>query len=72
MCHDELAESFAGNLHQRSNPEGSCESCHGAGSAHVDEADPDLIRRFGSAAAAVDINSTCNTCHDRDLGHRNW
>ena len=72
LCHDELAAKFATNIHQRSNPEGSCEGCHGAGSAHTEEADPNLIRRFGSGTAATATNATCNSCHGGDRGHRNW
>ncbi len=67
-CHDETAAGFAETMHakflaDRADLEGYlCESCHGDGTAHVNDEDPAQIinpakaDRFGSA-------QLCMTCH---------
>ena len=39
-CHDDVVASFKGSVHWDTDPEGSCENCHGAGSSHAEEMDP--------------------------------
>ncbi|MCD6250261.1 MAG: DmsE family decaheme c-type cytochrome [candidate division Zixibacteria bacterium] len=70
-CHDEVAEGFAETMHakflaDRADLEGHlCESCHGDGTAHVNDEDPALIinpakaDQFGSS-------QLCMTCHTDD------
>ena len=44
-CHDEIVENFKQNAHKLygANDGYLCESCHGSGSAHVEDEDVDLI-----------------------------
>jgi DmsE family decaheme c-type cytochrome len=73
VCHDELATAFARSAHGRAGEEGSCESCHGPGSLHVDaEGDPALIRSFGGGMGAVDDTDACLACHGRQRHVRGW
>lgn len=63
MCHDDVVAAFKSSVHWKSNPEESCESCHGPGERHVDEGDPALIRRFSSEASGSEKNAPCLECH---------
>ena len=68
-CHEEVAAAFANTAHSKffsSRPELAdyfCEACHGDATAHVEEADPELILnpakhdQFGG-------NELCLTCHN--------
>jgi len=66
-CHEEVAKGFASNPHikmaQMHGKTGvTCENCHGAGKAHVDNADPTKI--FNPAkATAKEIDANCLKCH---------
>lgn len=62
MCHDEIAATFATTIHGISARGGpSCVTCHGDGTAHMDEGgDPSLISiPAGNAGAKM-----CLGCHD--------
>ena len=63
-CHDEVASEFANNPHSKlalehGNNGVTCESCHGAGSAHV-AAGGDATKIFNPAkASAKEVDSKC-------------
>ena len=71
MCHDVLAEPWAGNLHAGAtaavgHPSGdiTCEACHGPAMAHIDAGgDPEAIaNRFITMDAAA-TSQACLACH---------
>ena len=67
-CHEEVAKGFASNTHSKlalmHNKTGAtCESCHGAGKAHVDGGG-DITKIFNPAkATAKQVDARCLTCH---------
>jgi len=68
-CHEAESKGLHATAHGRvSDPRTpaatghSCETCHGAGKAHVDTGDKTKIKRF-TAMAPKDVNATCLTCH---------
>ena len=67
-CHEEVAKGFANNPHtklalEHGNTGVTCESCHGAGGAHV-EAGGDATKIFNPAkASAKEVDSKCLGCH---------
>ena len=66
-CHDDQAKGFANNPHQKiAETHGAgttCESCHGAGKAHVDGGG-DVTKIFNPAkASAQEVDKTCLGCH---------
>src|SRR5262249_38016804 len=76
-CHDAEGKQIHGTSHGKSeNPRSpaaahGCESCHGPGSAHVeDPSKPGSIKRF-MTLSPKDASATCLTCHSRGT-HTQW
>lgn len=69
-CHDKQAEGFAKTIHHVKNDprtpaaKNGCETCHGAGSAHVGDPEKNHMKKFSTMKAA-DVNAACTTCHNR-------
>jgi DmsE family decaheme c-type cytochrome len=67
-CHTAEATGFANNPHSKlalehGKSEATCESCHGAGKAHVDSGG-DVSKIFSPAkASAKETDAMCLTCH---------
>ena len=60
VCHEDLAARMRGTAHGLDAADRpSCETCHGDGSRHVEEGDPELIRVPQGAA----MSSLCLDCH---------
>src|SRR5262249_45565555 len=76
-CHDTegagIHQTAHGKAQNPRSPEASrgCESCHGPGSAHIeDPSKPDSIKRFPTMKAR-DVSDTCLACHTRS-NHTQW
>jgi DmsE family decaheme c-type cytochrome len=76
-CHDtegtNIHQSAHGKAQNPRTPEAGrgCESCHGPGSAHVDDpSKPDSIKRFPTMNPR-DVSDTCLACHSRG-NHTQW
>ena len=67
-CHDDMAKKFGESIHGRIagfevvGSEKGCESCHGPGSLHAEEADPENIISF-SHISGDEASAVCLTCH---------
>jgi DmsE family decaheme c-type cytochrome len=67
-CHEEVGKGFAGNPHSKLALEHgkqgvTCESCHGAGKAHV-EGGGDKTKIFNpSTGTAKQVDQLCLSCH---------
>jgi len=81
-CHEDIGTAFMKTAHgiylaNTPNSEYSCESCHGPGEAHVEEADPALIINPAktNAFSDQDMCLNCHTDHAFDewafSGHKN-
>jgi len=71
-CHDDVVAQFKGSVHWNTDSEGSCENCHGAGSAHAEEMDPSMIRLFVADTPAEKRSAACVSCHGRNAEHSNF
>lgn len=74
-CHEELAKSFAANIHSKAAAYGvkdaGCESCHGPGSAHADSGDTSSIVNPAKLATEA-ATAKCLECHGDDKGRIYW
>jgi len=76
-CHDTEGTNIHQTAHGKKQIPGSpeaekgCESCHGPGSAHLDDPSvPGSINRF-TQMKPRDVSATCLTCHTRG-NHTQW
>ena len=75
-CHDKLYSNFKSNIHAKitaaETPIGKtgCETCHGPGSVHIDEEDPEKIIN-PAKVDAVEASAICLKCHTGDE-HQDW
>ena len=76
-CHEAEGKSIARTSHGKAQnlrtpaAQQGCESCHGPGSAHIDDpSKPDSIKRF-TTLKPRDVSQACLTCHDRS-NHTQW
>ena len=76
-CHEELGGPLDGTMHGKAahprSPAAAqgCETCHGPGSAHVeDPSDPTTIKRFEEMPPRA-ANETCLSCHNKST-HALW
>lgn len=77
-CHEDIFKGLQGTRHWNTvlkTKEGfeghSCETCHGPGAAHVEDADPKKIFSF-KTASAKEINQRCLECHSSGKDHMNF
>jgi DmsE family decaheme c-type cytochrome len=77
-CHEDIFKGLQGTRHwntvlkTKEGVEGhSCETCHGPGAAHVEDADPKKIFSF-KTATAKEINQRCLECHSSGKDHMNF
>lgn len=77
-CHEEEFKGIEGTRHwdavlkMKGGLEAhSCESCHGPGGAHAEDADPKKIFSF-KTASSKEINQRCLSCHSSGQGHMNF
>lgn len=76
MCHDDISEDFQGTTHGvligrlDKYKDRLCESCHGPGSNHSEEGDPELISNPAKLSRLGD-QDPCLTCHG-DQRYYKW
>jgi DmsE family decaheme c-type cytochrome len=77
-CHEDYANDQHNNVHMRIASfeaygyQHGCEGCHGPGSVHADEGNPEMILRFGKDGLAIDeVAGVCTTCHQAGA-QSNW
>lgn len=78
-CHEEQFKSFADTKHAKLSQVASwkdkvqgCESCHGAGKAHLEDAtDPSKIISFKNKTSKQ-VSETCLTCHAGKEDHNKF
>lgn len=71
-CHEDIVGSFPGQAHRTMATAGeSCETCHGAGSIHVDslESSDILSSEILRGLDATQKSQICLQCHERDAAH---
>ncbi len=76
-CHDELVKQFANTRHGKADAyqawgfTGSCSSCHGDTSAHLESADPTRIINPAKLKLA-EASETCLKCHGNQHARAFW
>lgn len=77
-CHEDIYQGLEKTRHWNSilktkggGEAHSCETCHGPGAAHAEEADPNKIFSF-KTATAKEINQRCLECHSSGKDHMNF
>lgn len=76
-CHEEVVKKFATTVHGKlpgsagADGSASCASCHGDGTAHMQEGDISKIKN-PKKVSANEINQTCTTCHSQIGDHAIW
>ena len=69
-CHEDQRRGYHGSAHGRAADRRSpaarqgCESCHGPGSAHIEDPSANPLVRFTGAAPQQE-NAACASCHNR-------
>jgi predicted CXXCH cytochrome family protein len=77
-CHEDQFKAFSHTSHAQLSTIGSwkgkvtgCESCHGPGKAHIEEADPTKIISF-KRKSSKETSETCLGCHAGREEHNNF
>lgn len=76
-CHDEVVSDFALGVHGRAfrfddtYATGTCESCHGDGTAHVEAGDGSSIV-VPTELPPAEIERTCMSCHGDQAAQAHW
>jgi DmsE family decaheme c-type cytochrome len=74
-CHDEVVQAFASSVHGREYRHGSsagtCQSCHGDATAHIEAGDGSQIVHPKKVSAAA-VEKTCMQCHSGNVAQTHW